>query len=97
MKILSQSKKELYEFEGNNIFVVDDMIFISKVVNIYIGKPGILGQYKDTKECLEVLNDIKESYIDGCLTLEHMIYEMPAKKEEENENQQRESGNDNKV
>lgn len=92
MKILSQSKKELYEFEGNNIFVVDDMIFISKEVNIYVGKPGILGQYKNTKECLEVLNDIKEK----CGEL-ISIYEMPAKKEEENEDQQRESGNDNKV
>ena len=75
--------------------LVKAMIFPE--VNIYVSKPGILGQYKDTEECLEVLNDIKESYIDGCLTLEHIIYEMPAKKEEENENQQRESGNDNKV
>lgn len=93
MKILSQSKKELYEFEGNNIFVVDDMIFISKETNIYVGKPGILGQYKNTKECLEVLNDIKEK----CGELIISIYEMPAKKEEENEDQQGESRNDNKV
>ena len=92
MKILSQSKKELYEFEGNNIFVVDDMIFISKEVNIYVGKPGILGQYKDTEECLEVLASIINIYA----TL-NSVYRMPAKKEEKNEDQQRESGNDNKV
>ena len=93
MKILSQSKKELYEFEGNNIFVVDDMIFISKEVNIYVGKPGILGQYKDTEECMKILQGIMENYLDDHI----YITEMPAKKEEENENQQRESGNDNKV
>ena len=94
MKILSQNKKELYEFEGNNIFVVDDMIFISKEVNIYVGKPGILGQYKDTEECLEVLAGIINIYTYGAT---YNIYRMPAKKEEENENKQREGGNDNKV
>lgn len=83
MKILSQSKKELYDFERNNIFVVDDTIFISSKVNIYDGKPGILGQYNNEEECKEILKNMIDCYLD-----EHiLVAEMPEKKEEADENQ----------
>ena len=87
MKILSQNRKEIYEFEGNNIFVVDDIIFISSRVNLYEGKAGILGQYNNTEECLDVLNEIMGTY--G--TVGTGFYVMPTKKEEKNENQERDN------
>ena len=71
MKLLSQDKKKIFEFEGCSLFVEDNIILISKSVNIYDGKPNILGEYNDEEECKSILLDILYN------NLYNTYYKMP--------------------
>lgn len=50
IKILSQDKEAVYDFEENNVFVCGNKILISDKVNIYEGKAACLGIYNNEEE-----------------------------------------------
>ena len=77
MKLLSQDKNKVFEFEGTNLFIENNMILISNHVNIYEGGPNILGEYNNEKECRMVLENILEYYV-----YNNSCFKMPERKEE---------------
>ena len=60
IKILSQDRRELYDFERNNIFVCGQKILISDEINIYQGKAACLGIYNDEQEALDAFVEVVE-------------------------------------
>ena len=86
MKILDQSKEQLFSLDNNNIFLIKNRILISSDVNKYSGDTALLGEYWNKEDAEAVFEDIISNIVrrNSIINNEKIfLYEMPEKGEQD--------------
>lgn len=89
IKILDQSNKQLFELEGNNIFVNKNNIVINSHVNKFSGDTALLGEYNNEQEAMDEFEMFQE-WLEDIDNTDKLVYIYAFKEKKEEQKDERE-------